>query len=231
MLMLARTCHMRKPRPGTPHQLTFWNSLHATPNATSYTWSSQNIGVADANRTVIVLGYAAGDGAFTNLGLTVGGLTASKILGASGTETMFAFYVIVPSGTTASLVFSNSSIIRILDTAFWTALLPPDEFNTGIASVNMSSGQTFNATVDIPSYGFALTMGFERANLADQTMTVNQNFIERREEFQAPTSSNCAWADLEVETEKKALNVTWTLNASSAKVGMVLASFGYGGPF
>lgn len=216
--------------PAPSHQLTFRNSTQVLPDASSYAWTSQAIGTANADRVVIVTGYAGGDSTL-NLSVDVGGNTASEIYQASTVgETLFAFYVIVSSGTTATITISSTTIIRILDMGYWTCLLPVGEgMQANNALISTTNSATISASsLNIPDNGFAIAFGFERSNFADMTMSMDQSFVERSEAYSATTHSNICFDDREVGSAATPV-VTLTLNAASAKRGILVASFGTGG--
>lgn len=227
MLMQARRIPPFGSSPAfkqSPHQLMFRGTVHDLPNLSSASYGSKPIGTANADRVIIVMGYAAGDGAL-NLGCTVGGLTASTIVNsAPSTETQFAFYVIVSSGTTATIAFTSTTILRIIDFCYWTCLLPVGESLFAVQS-GITTGATPSVVITIPANGFATSICFERANAVDQTMSINQSFIERADEF--ANNGNFGAADREVGAQATDIGVVWTLNAASSKVGIIVATFGF----
>lgn len=139
---------------------------------------------------------------------------------------MFGYYVLVPSGATATIAFSSTTILRIIEAAYWTCLLPVGD-SLFAQQASMSSGSAVGAVITIPANGFAISVGYERANLTDLAMSINQSFIERAESF--TNNSNLAAADREVNQLTQDIGVTWALSASTTKNGIVLATFGFTG--
>jgi hypothetical protein len=85
------------------------NAVDTSNTASSYTFSSQDIGTADADRQVIVSTVTGGGASGINFsGVTVGGVTANQLLYLEGNDNNdVAFWVAnVTTGTTADVVVS-----------------------------------------------------------------------------------------------------------------------------
>lgn len=99
-----------KPWTGQPDAtISFTASPSTTNNNTVYTFSNAAIGDADANRVVAVAVFAnslLGD----FVGVTIGGITATKATSVFSSETAGnaagIFYANVPTGTTATIVIT-----------------------------------------------------------------------------------------------------------------------------
>lgn len=103
---------------GAPVAITFVAGTTTGNDGSSYTFSGQSIGTADADRTVVVaVGSRKAGAATTITGVTVGGNAATQLVQQSNTVTntcVVGLYAIdVASGTTADIVVTfGASMIR-----------------------------------------------------------------------------------------------------------------------
>ena len=107
------------PGPGT-----FQQSNTSNTDASSYTFTAEPIGAADANRRVVVaIGYAAASGGRTLSSVTIGGVTASVDAdpGAiTGNRRIYLVSAVVPTGTTANVVITLSNTVTRIGIGVWT---------------------------------------------------------------------------------------------------------------
>jgi hypothetical protein len=84
--------------------LTFIGSHEDGTNATTYTFSSASLGAAAGDRRII-LGVCATQSSEQNISsVTIGGVTATKVVETSGTRKVTILIAHVPSGTTGDIV-------------------------------------------------------------------------------------------------------------------------------
>ena len=122
--------------------VTFTDSSVDSGSATTYTFSSQAIGTASADR-VVVVGTSGGAGATNPVSsMTIGGVSAVKAIGivnSTGTE---IWYATVTSGTTASVVVNWGGTKSRCGIGVW-ALTGV----TGVGATNTSTSSTATLTV------------------------------------------------------------------------------------
>jgi hypothetical protein len=122
--------------------VTFTDSSVNSGSATTYTFSSQAIGTASADR-VVVVGTSGGAGNTNPVSsMTIGGVSAVKAIGivnSTGTE---IWYATVTSGTTASVVVNWGAAKNRCGIGVW-ALTGV----TGVGATNTSTSSTATLTV------------------------------------------------------------------------------------
>lgn len=161
----------------TSHTNLTWRTTQtSTADASSYTFSSQAIGTAAADRWVIV-GVVTD---FAPSSVTVGGVSATQIAtdGANDRATIWA--VNVTSGTVADIVVTISA--ENCQIGYWTVNMP-----SGTPTDTSSSGNDFDTTatctgVDIPANGFAIAISWG-ASVSDQSHSIDASFTEQAETF------------------------------------------------
>lgn len=84
------------------------SSVNGTP-ATNFTFSTQSIGTAAANRKVVVV-VQLGTAGQTVSSLTIGGNGAASIVARSASEHVSIWQLVVASGTTADVVVNGSGV-------------------------------------------------------------------------------------------------------------------------
>jgi len=107
-------------------------------NLTTYTFSAQAIGTAASDRYVIV-GVAGSNTASEPSTVTVGGVSATKVVGTAGGNHSAGLWVaLVTSGSTADIVVTWPGSIDRCAIGVWSS--------TGLSSVTPSNTATSNAT-------------------------------------------------------------------------------------
>ena len=115
------TALMPKPLPTKEFQATTFDGTALT----TYTFASQNIGIASSTRRVIVAVRILSSAARTISSVTVGGVAATAVV--TRTVTNFfnyrlSFYIAdVPTGTTADVVITNSGACEASSISVWAA--------------------------------------------------------------------------------------------------------------
>lgn len=92
--------------------LTYLQDAASTSDASTYTFSAQNLGSAASDRVIRVIGFARGTVGVSSVTVTVGGVTATvdRLLGYTGTgNAVFLAQAEVPTGTTGDVVVTWSA--------------------------------------------------------------------------------------------------------------------------
>jgi len=136
--------------------LTFRTNRTDASDGPGYTYTSVDIGQADASRRVIVGATGQGAAARTIQSITVGGVAATEVVYVAGSTRSAAIWVAhVPVGATTDIeVVWNQSPARC-SIGVWTA--------TGLTSsaaidTDSGTGNPASATLDTAPGGFAIAM-------------------------------------------------------------------------
>jgi hypothetical protein len=147
--------------PSTP-EWSFQESQEDISNASVYTFSSVDIGAADADRCVVVAVYARKGGGATSISsVTIGGATATNIvtqgrtetIGSTGTNIVGFFCADITSGTTADVVVTYADPMARAACDVWRFV------GYDFTSIYDSSGSAADDPtydIDIPADGVAL---------------------------------------------------------------------------
>jgi len=133
--------------------LTYQTNATDSTNASSWTFSSQSIGTAAADRYVIV-GVGISNNASEPTGVTIGGASATKVVGTAGGNHCAGLWVLlVTSGSAADIVVTASGTTDRCAIGVWSA--------TGLSSGTPHNTATSNAspgvaTVTTVADGFAI---------------------------------------------------------------------------
>lgn len=140
--------------------IDFLQSAVATPNIQTYTFSSQNLGTAAADRYIIVYasGRDSGTSATSITEVTVGGVTATEVVQTSNNPTNSTvaglFIAAVPTGTTGDIVITfNTSMVSGAYAAYRATGI--EATATDVATSTPASGDP-STTIDITAGGFAI---------------------------------------------------------------------------
>lgn len=196
--------------------LTFRSMQTDTSGGSTHTYSSLAVGTAATDRWVIV-GYGDSSGGVPS-SMTIGGVTATLIVGASSSSSIWAANV--PTGTTATVVADGSSGSAAI---------------IGYYTVNMSSGVATQAgeassggpaivsnTVNISANGFCIVFSFNFKG-ADAAHSIDASFTEGGEAFN--DVCNIAISHREVVGAVTGVSVTDTWSTTDAYVGACFASW------
>lgn len=132
---------------------TYQTNNSDSTNATSWTYTAQAIGSAASDRYVIV-GVGTSNNANEPSSVTIGGISATKVVGTAGGNHSAGLWVAnVTTGTTADIVVSITGTTDRCAIGVWTA--------TGLASGTPGNTATSNAspgscTVTTTNGGFAI---------------------------------------------------------------------------
>lgn len=196
------------PSSGTPLSLSPTQSIFSNPTTLSSShiiYTSQAIGTADPTRIVVwaFSGNVGAGGADHPAGVTIGGVTATSLVGTLiGAESCEIWYAAVPTGTTATVDIN------------YTAKNPPNRLGgelyaiygsataptSGTSTSNTAPTHTYNfaSYVAIGTFtgGFALT-GSTLTNLtSDNNNNVGPNVFQYTQgSTHAPVSGSLAFTD------------------------------------
>lgn len=134
---------------------SYLQSAGDTANGSSYTFSSQNLGTADAARYIIVgIGARWGAAPTSVTSVTVGGVSATEVVQLGPAGNVAAIYIAaVPTGTTGDVVVTLSDtmlrcvihLYRVVNIASATA-----------SDTDSNAAATPTMSIDVPAGGFAV---------------------------------------------------------------------------
>lgn len=163
---------------------TYVTYVSNAANQTTYTFTATSIGTASADRRVIVaFGASDGTAGKTDSTVTIGGITATKLVGAYyvGTTTrMAAMYMAsVPTGTTADIVVTYSGQMSRMGMSVFSATgvqsaTPRDS----VSAQGDASGTLFSANLSGPNGGFIVGFLF----IQDEATSITWSGITERHE-------------------------------------------------
>ena len=134
--------HALRSATRQPIQVTFQQTAVATNNATSYTFSNQNIGTEFTGR-IVVVGVASQGANISSM--TINGNSATEINknGAGGFTSCKLFALQVDTGTTANIVVTMAATAGSCGIAIWTLANAVGYLTEAIPNAdNSGSGQT-----------------------------------------------------------------------------------------
>lgn len=137
--------------------ISFLQSSVSASDLTTYTFSSQNLGVDDSNRWIIVAVGNVGSGADRTINsVTVGGISATQIVtsGFAANRTVDIWAAAVPTGTTGDIVVTNSGACVRCGYSAWrliTGTPASSSYATG-SDTTVSSGD-LSASLNVPQGG------------------------------------------------------------------------------
>ena len=152
--------------PIIPKIITYQTNAVLNSPATTFTFSSQAIGTAQANRYVIV-GVGGSNSTRTVSTVTIGGISATQLVQQqSGIITSALFIANVPTGTTASIVVTWSGSQDRAGIGVWSA--------TGLSSTSANSTgstTTNNGTITLTTLSGGFAVGFTTQDNFGSTFT------------------------------------------------------------
>lgn len=198
-----------------PATVSFTASAVDTTNLTVYTFSSQAIGTANSTRQVVV-GVSSNETVST---VTIGGISATKILEIGGSQRAGLWVADVPTGTTADVVVtfaSGGARCAIGVWALYNAASSTDD--TGSSTAN-----PLTDTLNIPASGVAI--GYAYTFNSPSRTFVWSGITEAFDEDVESTARSSGASD-EFTTEQVGLTITATPSGSTSTNSMALASWG-----
>jgi hypothetical protein len=210
---------------GAEAEVAYLTAVEDGSNATTYTFSDIDFGVASADRRIIVgvIGRASSAEArtITAASCTIGGVAPSKVVEVAGgtdvNDTVTLLIATVPTGTTGQevvIVWSDS--MNRCAIAVWAA--------TGLASNTATDTATSTAsppsgTIDVPAHGFVVVM-------ASSTTTTSCTATGYTERFDAVIESHTySGGDYSATSAETGRTITTTFASHDGPI-MVAAAFG-----
>ena len=196
--------------------LAFTASAVNSAAQSSYTFSSQAIGTASADR-VVVVGTSGGSGATDAVSsMTIGGVSAVKAIGivnSTGTE---IWYATVTSGTTASVVVNWGGTKSRCGIGVW-ALTGV----SGVGATNSSTSSTSTLTVSGNEKDIVIVMWGGKDNSSVSMSGVTENF----DRDSSGAGSQYIAGGSKKLTSSGSNAITVTPNAGATEVAAVSAVF------
>lgn len=127
---------------------TFQTATGDPANATTYTFTSQPIGAAGATRRVVVA-VANRDIAAVPTSVTIGGVSATMDEGIASIGAVSIWSVVVPTGTTATIVVTYTSANTYCGIGIWSL----------DAGSPVATGEIADNTPPIPNFSIATAPG------------------------------------------------------------------------
>ena len=210
-----------------PITASFTASAVSTTNATTYSFSSQAIGVPDATsggtRRVVVgtgmLQDRAGTPTVTSI--TIGGISAAQIVAAYNTSGPIAMWsALVPSGTTATIVVTYGGTASPVATGSGIGVWAVYNSNGVLASGSdtNSNSDAVSVTLNSAANGAIIGYGFDFASSTFTWGELTENFDQTIEASRVHTGASKNY------TSAASRTVTCDPTGSSA-TGIVVASF------
>lgn len=145
-------------RPPTPATLTYQTTTRNGTNLAAYSFTTQAIGTAAADRRVFMaIHYGAGSGGFTISSATIAGVTGTQHVFTSVGTTNFratAIYsALVPTGTTGTMAVNFSGSVGRCGIGIWSAY---GLKNTTPFATTSSNVQPLSLSLARPPNGIAI---------------------------------------------------------------------------
>lgn len=199
--------------------IAFLQSASDGTNATVYTFASQNLGAAAADRQIIVGAIGRAETQQTIDSITVGGVTATiTIQNGQGNNVAGIAIANVPTGTTGDIVVTFSGAMARAGIGAWRA-----DVVSALHDSDTSLAEPPSVNLDVP-VGFAIGVGNEN-NTASATWT---GLTERYDTLIEATSLSTGASD-EFAAPETGRTMTCTFAAGGAGPVGVFASWSYTG--
>lgn len=168
-------------------ELSFLDSGGTSATATSFTFTGATFGTADPERYILVgIGTSVSGGGLPT-GVTIGGVTASRVKSSSlGTNpTADLWQALVPTGTSGNVVATyGSNATRIVSMGVYS-LLPV--LSSSYSSAKGGAGVaplTASDSIDVPATGVVIAIGVANTGAAAWSgLTENANFLTSTQRF------------------------------------------------
>lgn len=206
--------------PAKVSEYQYLQTASDTADLTTYTFASQNLGTAFANRQIIVGITGRKAGATTSISsVTIAGISATIVVQQSntGTNTDVAGIAIanVPTGTTGDIVVTfGAGMVRSAIHVYRARGILEPAFDTGA-----STALDPTTTLDIPDTGFAIGVGITAASttagwtgLTEDNETVVETFVtttSASQEFSSPETGRTLTIDFGAPSESSGVFASW----------------------
>ena len=193
--------------------VTFVTSVaSSTAASTSLTFSSVSLGVAAADRQIVVLAGCSMNTAAAITGVTVGGVSGALLVSAGATSRSANMYIAsVPSGTSGDIVVSINTgtgeawgigVYRVTGTASTTA--------SDTATQNSTSPAPIALTISCPAGGAIIAGGITDVSGAGSWANVTERYDESMNGAQRQSGAMTEFAAAQTD-----LAVTYTTSGDS----------------
>jgi len=191
-------------------QLSYHTVVSSTTNASSYTFSSVDIGTASSDRLVIVTVHAVTATSAINItGVTVAGVSATEQVTAPNTNIRTAIYTaLVSSGTTANITVTTSITAGSMAVATYSL----KNYNSATPESTLSVEGTPTATGNLTFGSNAAVVAATSGGTASSTVSWSSPLTENYDtEVEDRPRSGASASSLSAQT----LSVSSTVNPSS----------------
>lgn len=205
--------------------LSFVTNAVQTTALTTYTFSSQSLGVADASRYIIVAAGGLTIGGQTIDSITVGGVSATVVNTVLGTQNARAsmWIAAVPTGTTGDVVVTFSSGgSDNCGIAIWRLVGAISSTATDTQVDGTLSSSALSASLTIPTGGAGI--GYTFVIVSNRTFTwTNMGAVD---DFDVIIETNAGWHTGTTNTTAGAATRTVTASGSLTNGGtLILAAW------
>lgn len=161
----SRRLILRRNTPavsGTPFSIAYIGNATDVTATGTYTFTSQNIGTADATRIVVVAIAAQAGSGFSVSSVTIAGNTATHAPSSGAQSTTGSgsdiWYLAVPTGTAATIVVTWSAPITRMAISIYNVFGSTAAFSSAANAVSSSNVNTLAQSATIPAGGGAITV-------------------------------------------------------------------------
>lgn len=203
--------------------LSFLQTAFSTTDGTSFTFSSQNLGTAAADRYIIVAvqSRSVGTDVHTIDSVTVGGVSATIVVqrqnNAANSSYAGLAIAAVPTGTTGDVVVTFSTTMLRCEVGLWRA--------TGLASATATDFGS--STASAPTYAIDVVAGGFAIGAVTQSNGVSAawtNLTEKYDDLQDLNTILTGASD-EFATQQTNLSLTCTISGTNSEPVGVFASW------
>lgn len=222
----APTAARRRLLGGAPVDISHTANATSASDLTTYTFASQSFGVAVAGRRIVVAATGRGGGSFTLNSVTIGGVSATKVVGlaVSTTNIVDLWIADVPTGATGSVVLTFSgtmaraaiSVFRMVDAGSATA--------HATATDSTASGNDMSVSLNVPAKGGAIAV--VASNTASSITYTWSGLTEDADSGDIEGGWGMSAAHDNFVTLQSGLTITATQNTTPSSPAMVAASWG-----
>ncbi len=183
------------PKAEAAITFAYETTVASTTDLTTYTFSTVDIGTANADRCVIVSAIARKSGASATLStVTIGGVSATIVVqntnNVTNTDVAGLAAAIVPTGTTGDIVVTWSAGMLRSQIGVWTAI-GTDSCTTPHDTGSSLSGDP-STTIDIADAGAAVGAGLTAAGTTASWTGLTENFDATLETFVTATGASAS---------------------------------------
>lgn len=210
---------------GAGRAITYVTQIPNVADAASYNFNGANIGVASADRVVLVGAWVRSAGAVNISSLTIGGVSATEIVEAisgAGPSSAAAIYALnVAAGATANIVLNASTTCVRSSVAIWTMTGAAGSV-TASDTLSVSTGSpAITGSLDIPDAGVGLAIAGDGGGT-----TLTCTWTGMTERFDAGVEGVNAFTGGDSSTPGTGQTITATFSGATSDPVLVAASFG-----